>query len=109
LASASADTTALLWDIAGLEAPSPPAPLTPDQRGACWTDLAGNAQQAYGSLWKLIHDPGTVDLLRKELPPVPAAPDAKLLDKLLADLDSDQFAVRSRASEQLAALGPAAE
>jgi len=88
---------------------SPPAPLTPAQRDACWTELAGSGEQAYGSLWKLVQDPGTLDLLRKELPPVPAAPDAKVLEMLLADLDSDRFAVRTRAHDQLAALGPAAE
>jgi WD40 repeat protein len=109
LASGSDDTTALLWDVGALDSPRQPVALTPDQRAACWADLAGGAERAYACMWKLVEDEGAVAYLRTVLRPVSAPPDAAVFARLLADLDSDQFAVRSRASEQLAALGPAAE
>jgi hypothetical protein len=110
LASASGDTTALLWDVAAFDA-ARPRPLTPAQRAACWTDLAGDAREAYASMWKLADDPGTVDLLRKELRPLPmpAPPDATEFSRLLTELDNDQPAVRSKALQRLAEFGPAVE
>jgi RNA polymerase sigma factor (sigma-70 family) len=108
LASASDDTTGLVWDIAP-GAPAPAARLTPKERGACWDDLGGGAAQTYASIWKLARDEGAVAFLRKELPPAPAPADARVVGRLLAELDSDDFAVRGKAREQLARLGPAAE
>jgi RNA polymerase sigma factor (sigma-70 family) len=109
LASASGDTTALLWDVAALDAAGPAAPLTPEQRAACWADLAGGAKQAYAGLWKLAADPGAVEMLRRELRPPAAPPEAAVVERLLAELDSDQFKVRAKAREQLAGFGPAVE
>src|SRR5262245_20730810 len=42
--------------------------------------------------------------LRRELKPAPAPTDAEL-DRLFADLDSDDFATREKASRRLAELG----
>ena len=111
LASGSADTTAFLWDIAGLDANGhiPAASLTPEQSASCWNDLRGNAEQAYAGMCKLVDHKGTTEFLRKELQPAPAAADAEVVARLLLDLDSDQFAVRSKAHEQLGKLGLAAE
>jgi RNA polymerase sigma factor (sigma-70 family) len=109
LASGSSDTTILLWDVAGLDPGTPSAPLTPGQRAACWNDLAGDAGRAYDALWKLVNDTGSVELFREKVKPAPAPADAKLVGQLLADLDSDRFPVRSKAQEQLAKLGTAAE
>jgi WD40 repeat protein len=109
LASASSDTTALLWDVAKLDAAVPAVPMTPESRSACWSDLASDAKQAYGSMWKLADDPGAVDFLREVLKPASMPPDAATMKRLLIDLDSNQFAVRSRANQQLAGLGPAVE
>jgi WD40 repeat protein len=109
LASGSSDTTALLWDIAGLDPGTSLAPLTPTQRAACWNDLAGDAERAYDAMWKLVNDPESLKLFREQVKPAPASADAKLVGQLLADLDSDQFQVRSAAEEQLAKLGTAAE
>ena len=99
----------LLWDVAGLDAGTPPAPLTPDQRAACWNDLAGDAKRAYDTIWKLVNDPGSLELFREKVKPAPAPADAKLVGQLLADLDSDQFPMRSKAQKQLTKLGTAAE
>jgi hypothetical protein len=109
LASAGSDTTALLWDLAGINGHAPAAALKADQRNACWAMLAGNAQEAYESIWKLVPDKNTVPFLRDNIKPVAAPPPDKELSKLLADLGSDQFAVRSQAMSQLAKLGPAIE
>lgn len=50
----------------------------------------------------------TIPFLRGRLQPA-TAPDAKRLSRLLADLDSDAFPVRSRAQAELEKLGEAAE
>jgi hypothetical protein len=48
--------------------------------------------------------PESVALIRKHLQPA-AAPDGKRLRELIADLDSEQFAVRDQATKELKALG----
>ena len=109
LASAGSDTTVLLWDLAGINGPSSAPALTVDQRNACWTKLAGNAKEAYDSIWKLVPDKNTVPFLRDNIKPVAAPPPDKEFSKLLADLGSDRFAVRSQAMSQLAKFGSAIE
>jgi RNA polymerase sigma factor (sigma-70 family) len=69
LASGSEDMTGLLWNVAGLAKPFPSAPLSDDQRAACWSDLAGSAPDAYAAIWKLIGDKNTVNLLKEKLQP----------------------------------------
>jgi WD40 repeat protein len=110
LVSASADTTALIWDIAALDTPrrAATAPLAAGQRAACWKELIGDAARAYPSMWQLADDPGAVEFLRGELKQLTTPPDTKVLGGLLAELDSKEFAVREHASKQLASLGPAA-
>jgi hypothetical protein len=44
-------------------------------------------------------------LVRRELKPVPAAPTDDQLDRLFADLDSNDFDTREQASRRLAELG----
>ena len=44
-------------------------------------------------------------LLRRELKPVPAAPTNDQLDRLFADLDSEDFTTREKASRRLAEWG----
>jgi hypothetical protein len=46
-----------------------------------------------------------VALLRRELKPAPAAPTDAELDRTFADLDSDDFATREKASRRLAEWG----
>jgi len=109
LASGSGDTTALIWDVAGLLPAVASAPLSAEQLLACWNDLGGDAQQAFRSMCKLADDAGSIEFLRKELRQLTAPVDARQVSKLLADLDSAQFAVRAKAQEQLATLGIASE
>lgn len=107
----SSDTTVLLWDATGLirEGRLPKLTLPPEELNACWVELAGeNAERAYRSAWKLAASPAeAVAFLRKHLQPALAA-DAKRQAKLIADLDSEQFAVRAAAAKELEKLGETA-
>jgi WD40 repeat protein len=109
LATGSTDGTILVWDLAGFRIPSRPRgdPAVP---AALWADLAdADAGRAHASAWRLVLDPArAVPLLRKRLRPVPA-PDAKRLHRLIAELDSDTFAVRRQARRELEQLGELAE
>jgi hypothetical protein len=110
LASASDDTTALVWDVAGLGrgAGRRAAPLPAPKLAAWWADLAGDdAARAYEAVWALAAG-DSAPFLKGRLRPVPAA-GAEQVARLLADLDSDAFAVRERATRELAKLEEAAE
>jgi len=103
LASASTDSTVLIWDL---------VPAHADVSGtvaAWWADLASeDARRAYAAIWRLSEMPEpTLALLRQHLLPVPE-PDASKTRQCIEDLDSKQFAVRQKASKELEALGDAA-
>jgi RNA polymerase sigma factor (sigma-70 family) len=107
LASASWDSTVLIWDLA-------PAEVSPGKPGAkevaaWWADLAGgDAALAHAALWRLADSPdASVPLLRRHLQPVGAA-DMEAIRRHLAELGSDAFAVREQAFKQLKRLGQAA-
>jgi RNA polymerase sigma factor (sigma-70 family) len=110
LASGAGDSTILLWDITGRRQDGRwhGKALTPRDRDNCWTALANeDAAKAYGAVWSLVASPEqAVPLLRKHLRPVPR-PDAAVVARLLADLDSDDFMVRQRATEELSKFGDA--
>jgi RNA polymerase sigma factor (sigma-70 family) len=110
LASGSQDTTALVWDLTGLPRPPARPALTPERLGRLWQDLAGaDAAAAYRAIGTLAGAPEqAVPFLAGRLKPVPPA-DPKEVARLLADLDSDRFAVRERAGKELQQLGEAAE
>ncbi len=102
LVSGSEDTTALVWDLAGRQEAK--------DLDACWADLAdADAAKAFQAMRRLLRSPvEAVAALRKRLAPVPAV-DEKRLARLIADLDSDAFADRERATGELEKLGDAAE
>jgi RNA polymerase sigma factor (sigma-70 family) len=112
LVSGGSDASALVWDVTGrLERERTPAPaLTDAQLDALWTDLAGvEADVVYQAMCRLRQSPReAVALLRKQVPPVPIA-DAQRLSAWLRDLDSNQFAIREKAKQELEKLGEAAE
>jgi hypothetical protein len=74
-----------------------------------WSDLASeDGVAAFGALRRLAAVPGeAVPLVRQQLKPVQL--DAQRLDQLLADLDSNEFAVRQKATGELEQLGELAE
>src|SRR5262249_22663660 len=107
LVSASTDTTALVWNLADLN-PEPPAvgELDEARTEELWRDLAGaDARKAYDAIRTLSAAPRqAVPLLRQRVKPI-APPDARNLARLVADLDSDQFALRQQANSELARVG----
>jgi RNA polymerase sigma factor (sigma-70 family) len=108
LVSGSEDTTALVWDTSVLPAALPRK--RPDERpGDLWTALGSpDAALAYRAGWALTHRPAeAVALFGEQLrPAVPADP--VRLARLIADLDSDEFAVREKAGRELEQLGESA-
>lgn len=113
LVSGGADTTALVWDLPGLidDQRVRPVALSPSKLDACWTDLAADdATRADGAIRQLAEAADqAVPFLGQMLKPRGVFADAKRIDKLIADLDSNQFVVRERAMQDLEKLGRLAE
>lgn len=103
LISSGSETTALVWDVRG---PSEHLPATAAEMEALWIDLAGtDANRAYRAIRKFAAAPAAaVPLLRERLRPVPDM-DAKRLARLIEDLDSDDFAIRQKATADLEEFG----
>jgi WD40 repeat protein len=101
LASAGDDPTILLWDVT-----SDTSDLSDKDLATTWTNLMdGDPSQAYPGMCRFMKSPAlSVPFLKEHLVPVPHA-DAKKIDRLIADLDSDEFEVRDRASRELAKFG----
>jgi RNA polymerase sigma factor (sigma-70 family) len=107
LASASGDTTVLLWDVAGLTPAERQEPAGPPER--LWEDLAADAARADRAMRRLAATPEqALPLLRERLRPV-APPEAQRVRRLIADLNSERFAVRDQAARELEQLGEATE
>jgi WD40 repeat protein len=100
------DTTILVWDLA--PATRQKIELSAADLERLWTDLAGDdAPRAYRAIGTLIADPQrSVPFLREHLQPVKE--DAPRIRRLVADLDSDQFAVRDAAYKELEKMDDAA-
>jgi WD40 repeat protein len=93
------DGTILVWNIT----PNRPAGNDPER---LWTDLAADdARTAYRAVHALAASPTqTITYLKQHLQPVSEL-DPKRVAQWIADLDSEQFAVREAATKELAALG----
>jgi hypothetical protein len=83
----------------------PPRSLGDDELAGAWKDLAGlNTYRARRSMALLAADPKkSVTYLKEQLQPVPKA-DAERIDRLVADLDSENFAARQKAEQELEKL-----
>lgn len=112
LAQASEDATVLLWDATGLQGRNRPqaASLSAKELQALWVELASaGAEEGHRAIRKLVAgSKDSVPFLRERLKPV-AAVDARTLSRLVADLDSDQFEVREKATGELRKLAELAE
>jgi RNA polymerase sigma factor (sigma-70 family) len=112
LVSAGTDTTALVWDVArSTSGERPAARLGAEELRSAWQDLGGDAGRAYRAVGALAAAPEqAVPFLAERVRPA-AAPNAKRVARLLADLDDERFGVREQASRELEALrglaGPA--
>jgi RNA polymerase sigma factor (sigma-70 family) len=110
LISASNDTTALIWDLAEVRGKLKPKALelTPKELDALWQVLRGEDAAAaqdsvgvYQAIQTLTAGQGrTVAFLTERLKPTKPR-DNRTLAKLIAELDSDEFEVRERASKAL--------
>jgi RNA polymerase sigma factor (sigma-70 family) len=101
LAAGLWDGTILVWDVA------------PDVEAAkdlpsLWADLAGDdAPKVYRAVYDLASDAG-VAYLKEHLQPVREV-EPRHVQRLLADLDGEEFATRERAAKELTALGERVE
>jgi WD40 repeat protein len=114
LASGGSDTTVLLWDVTGVRTrgKAPAAELSPKELGRLWRELkSDDARAAWEAMARLTASPGAaVEYLGKQLPTAQAKGWAPAeIERLVADLDSDEYAVREGATRELEAAGRAAE
>jgi hypothetical protein len=108
LVSGHADTTVLIWDVAG--AAGRPGDLSPKELDALWGELSGDdASAAFRAGWALTRSPRQAVALLKERVRPGAGPDAAEVARLIAELDSDEFEVRQKATKELARHGRAVE
>jgi hypothetical protein len=108
LASGGLDTTILLWDVYGKRTADPAAPpMTPRQLESLWADLDAGAEKAGAAMRRLSGSPEqAMTLLRERLRPAEGrALDAATVDRLIAELDSEEFAIRQRATQELERSG----
>lgn len=109
LASASQDTSIMLWDLSlgqfdkGGQAQRP---ITAEKLPGLWKDLrADDPGRADRAVWSLCAAPQlAVPFLREHLRAVQSPPPARIAG-LIADLGSERFAVRESATNALALLG----
>jgi WD40 repeat protein len=102
------DGTVLIWDLREhLRKARQAVQLSAEDVERLWAELADrNTARAYRAVAALVTAPAqAADLFREKLKPV-ARPPAAVLDKLIADLDHDEHAVREKASAELLRLGP---
>jgi RNA polymerase sigma factor (sigma-70 family) len=110
--SGGADSMIYMWDVTGRvkDGRIQPLDLTERDLDERWRNLASSdGPRAVQAMWDLATNPKvSVPFLRKMLRQ-PEAVEEKQLKKLIADLDSEQFDVRSSASRALERLGESAE
>jgi WD40 repeat protein len=110
LASVSKDGTAVIWELSPDPVPrAQRKELSADELDRAWNTLAGaEPRRALDAALTLSAAPPrqVVPYLRARLRPA-ALPriDPDKLERLVRDLDNDDFATRDRATEELAALG----
>jgi hypothetical protein len=106
------DGTALVWDLQPALSHHKLLAGKPSDKelASWWTDLAGeNAARACTAIWRLTETPeAAIPFLRQRVKPTTDA-DIMTIRGLIADLESDVFATREKAFEQLAKLGSIVE
>src|SRR5262249_58694921 len=107
LVTASMDTSALVWAVAGRDIAIPPGgSLTAEELKRLWQDLADDdAVRAYRAVGTLAAAPKqAVPWLQTRLRR-PAAADPARIAGLIRDLDNKKFTVRDEAARELEKLG----
>jgi outer membrane protein assembly factor BamB len=102
LASASRDTTVLVWDLTGLRRAGDARPA---ESARLWDELAATeSERAVRSLWQLVKTPRlALPLLRERLRPAPVVNEEQFA-AWIKDLDSDRFETRENATRALEKL-----
>src|SRR5262249_23148266 len=106
------DTSVLLWDLTGRtsEAVRVAAPPAEKERAELWTELnSTDGKKGFQAMARLLAAPAeAVALLRKRVSPDHSQlPDDKQIDRMIADLDSADFATRNKATQDLEKAGKA--
>jgi WD40 repeat protein len=110
LASSGADTSVLLWDFRGVVTDAAPPALSGKELTELWTHLASeDANRALESGLRLAQAPKETVAYLRERVAAAAVLDQTRIDKLLADLQDNRFAIRKRATDSLEKLGELAE
>jgi WD40 repeat protein len=109
LASGSDDATVLFWDMAGKVPEVAVKEVTARELDRLWQDLGGSDGTA---VWQAIVGLGaarekSITLFKDRLEPAKGVEEEKV-KQLVAELDSEQFEVRERATAALRKLGAAA-
>lgn len=110
--SASEDTSLLVWDITGrlLVNPTPRIPLTSKQLENLWTSLGNaDASKAFDALCRLAASPSGVPAFVISRIRSTFQYERVEVEKLIVQLDDDQFALRESASRKLEQLGDRVE
>jgi hypothetical protein len=106
VASSGPDAPVFVWDVEGCYGKPPLATPFPEREAKnLWDALDGpDASAAFAAMRQLLARPApAVALLRQRLRPAPVT-DAKALQRLVDELDADDFATREKASKDLEAL-----
>jgi WD40 repeat protein len=111
LACGGGDTTILFWPLPRTVSARRTRHLSAEELRSVWADLAsGDGERAFQAMRTLHAAPvSTVEFLRARLQPMIRIPDSKSVQRLLADLNADSFAVREAASAKLAQHGEGIE
>jgi RNA polymerase sigma factor (sigma-70 family) len=99
-----------LWTTAArrLSHTGPPVELSPPALAAIWGDLASSQRDKADAAWEKLGAAGdtAVPFIAEKIRAIAVpAIDIKKIEKAMADLDADKFAVRERASKDLIAMG----
>jgi hypothetical protein len=112
LASGGGDSSVLLWDLTGQmsEGRLRRVKWTQAELEQRWRDLSSSdGLRAMQALWDLASSPEqAVTLLRERVKPVQAA-DARRVEQLLRDLESEDFDTRNKATAELEQIAEGAE
>jgi RNA polymerase sigma factor (sigma-70 family) len=110
-ATGMGDGTILVWDLAPETWPAtePAGNLARKELDALWSDLAAGARKGQRAVRTLaMASAQAVPFLKDHLQPVADA-DPQRVRQLVADLDSERFAVRETAARELAGFGAKVE
>jgi WD40 repeat protein len=105
LVSGLRDGTVLVWDVTALPRLPALAVRVDELDGLCKDLAASNVLKVHQAVWKLTATPDkAVPFLKEHVPPA-AEVDADKVRRWIADLDSEEFAVRAAAVKELERLG----